>query len=396
MLYRIAFLCFATFSCTCFAAYDVSRMTLEEKVGQLLMVHVQGESAGYDAEKCICQLHVGGIIYYNWSNGLHSPEQVWQLSHDLQILAKQTRLSIPLFIAADQEGGRVARLKQGFTQFPGNAALAKTHRPELARQVAYVMGQEMRAVGVNFNLAPVIDVNNNPRNPVIGTRSFGDKPEVVITFGANALCGYTQAGVITSLKHFPGHGDVEVDSHVGLPVVNKSREELEACEFAPFAALVDKADTVMTAHILLPQIDPEACATLSKSVLGILRHDMHFKGVIITDSLVMEGVLHGGISVDRAAILALNAGCDILLLGGNQLLGDHHRELTVDDIERIHHNLVAAVESGEIDESRVDVAVERILSLKARYDLMPTAASKAALQDLINTEEHKKLAENSI
>jgi beta-N-acetylhexosaminidase len=305
-------------------------MSLEEKVGQLLMVHFHGEFANEDARSLIQDAKVGGIIYYNWSNGLSSPEQVQALSAGLQKLARESRASIPLFIAVDQEGGVVARLNNGFTVFPGNKALGMTGDPNLAEASALAMGQELQAVGVNMNFAPVVDVNINPRNPVIGIRSFSDNPETVVAFGKRALQGYNRAQIIATLKYFPGHGDVEVDSHEDLPIVNKPIEELEQVELLPFARLASSADTIMTAHILVPALDAENCSTLSEKTLSYLKTTLGFQGVIITDSLVMEGVLKKCRTVDEAAIQALNAGCDILLLGGKQLVGGHtNLELSV-------------------------------------------------------------------
>jgi beta-N-acetylhexosaminidase len=358
------------FSLSCFASHSLEQMTLEEKVGQLLLVHFNGEEANEEAKTLIQEVQVGGIIYYNWANGLHSPQQVSCLSRGLQELAKQKRYPIPLLIAVDQEGGRVTRLREGFTVSPDNGALGKSADPSLAEHSAFVRGQELRAVGINLNLAPVVDVNSNPNNPIIGSRSFGDSAEVVIAFARRALEGYRRAGVLTCLKHFPGHGDVEVDSHADLPVVNKSKEQLDIVELLPFAALAGQADTIMTAHIIVPALDSLNCATLSKNILKILREETGFQGVIVSDSLVMEGLLKNCASVEDAAVKALEAGCDLLILGGKQLVGAHQNlELTVADVQRIHHTIVEAVKSGRIAKDRVDQAVQRILTLKNRYPL---------------------------
>lgn len=380
------------FSFACFAAYpNVEMMTLEEKIGQLLMVHFNGETANEEAEVLIQKVHVGGFIYYNWANGLNSPEQVLCLSSSLQKLNDQNRIPIPLFIAVDQEGGLIARLTKGFTIFPGNKALGMANNDELAEQSAFAMGQELNAVGVNFNLSPVVDVNCNPCNPVIGIRSFGSSTDIVIPFAQKVIHGYHRAGMITSLKHFPGHGDVEVDSHQDLPLIKKSKRQLQNVELLPFKELSPLADTVMTAHVLVPSIDPINCATLSKDVLGILRDEMGFDGVIISDSLVMEGLLKNCTSIDEAAIRALNAGCDILMLGGKQLIGAHaNLELTVADVERIHQSLVNAVKGGTISEKRVDQAVRRILTLKDKHKLLPTDDKKNLAQ--VNNREHILLA----
>ncbi|MFS8563271.1 MAG: hypothetical protein LVR00_02645 [Rhabdochlamydiaceae bacterium] len=225
---------FLVLLCLCAApcfGLNSDTLSLEEKVGQLLMVHFQGEVANEDARVLIQDMKAGSIIYYNWSNGLTSPEQVKTLSEGLQKLAKANQTPIPLLIATDQEGGRVCRLTQGFTVFPGNKALAMTGDPTLAEEAAFVMGRELKAVGVNMNLAPVIDVNINPQNPVIGTRSFGDDPKIVAAFGKKALSGYRRAGIIATLKHFPGHGDTAIDSHEALPVVTKEIGELKRWSF---------------------------------------------------------------------------------------------------------------------------------------------------------------------
>lgn len=384
---------FISFSFFCFSTYSsVEMMTLEEKIGQVLVVHFNGKIANEEARTLVQKVCVGGFIYYNWANGLDSPEQVLNLSKSLQVLSSQNRMPIPLFISIDQEGGLVARLTNGFTIFPGNRALAMTGNYELAEQSAFAMGQELNAVGVNFNLSPVVDVNCNPHNPVIGIRSFGNSTDMVVPYAANAIQGYQRAGIITCLKHFPGHGDVEVDSHQDLPVINKSKQELQKVELIPFEKLSSLADTIMTAHVIIPSIDPLNCATLSKSVLDILRNEIGFKGIIISDSLVMEGLLKNCSSVDDAAIKAFNAGCDVLILGGKQLVGAHaNLELTVADVERVHTSLVNAVKAGLISETKLNEAVQRILNLKEKYNVYAFENSKD-LGLLLNTHEHNLLA----
>ncbi len=377
-------------SCLIAASCFGYSMNLEEKVGQLFVVVFRGEEVNDDAKALVQEVHVGGFIYYNWANGLTSPTQVKSLSEGLQKLAQETRLAIPLLITADQEGGLVARLTEGFTVFPGNKALGMTGEPELAKESAFAMGEELRAVGVNFNLSPVVDVNSNPRNPVIGIRSFSDSPDTVVAFGKKALEGYSESGTIACLKHFPGHGDVEVDSHHDLPIINKSIEELRRVELKPFAELASVADTIMTAHILVPALDPDNCSTLSKKTLDFLRRDLGFQGVIIADSLVMQGVLKKCGSVDEAAIQALNAGCDILLFGGKQLVDNTNTELTVTDIRSIHHSLVEAVKSGRISEKRLNQAVEKVIQLKNKYLLKPAPAPE--INRVVKTAEHEALS----
>lgn len=380
---KIVVVCLCSISC-----FGYEDLSLEEKVGQLLMVHFHGEVANEDAKALVQETKVGSIIYYNWSNGLDSPEQVRALSDGLQQLTEANRVPIPLLIAADQEGGIVARLTSGFARFPGNKALGMTGAPDLAFDAAFAMAQELQSVGVNMNLAPVVDVNCNPRNPVIGIRSFGETPEVVIAYGEKALSGYKQAQMIATLKHFPGYGDVAVDPHEDLPVVRKTMEELEAVELLPFARLASSADAIMTAHILVPAFDSENCSTLSEKTLSYLRNKIGFQGVIVADSLVMAGVLKKCRTVDEASIVALNAGCDILILGGKLLSGEQGGfELTTADIQRVARSLVDAVKCGRVSEARLNQAVDNILRLKERYlrSKPPVCA--------INSAEHQAIGE---
>ncbi len=374
--------------------YPLESMTLEEKVGQLLMVHFYGEEVNEEIKTLIETVHIGGVIYYAWANGLSSPKQVLNLSLGLQELACKTSPGIPLFIAVDQEGGLVARLTQGFTVFPGNKALGMTFDPTLAERSAFIIGQELRSVGVNFNLSPVVDINSNSRNPIIGIRSFGDSKEVVVSFAKSTLSGYKKAGIITSLKHFPGHGDVLIDSHHDLPVVRKSKGELEEIEFFPFRELAGQADTIMTAHVMLPAIDPVHCTTLSKKVVGLLREEMNFQGLIVSDSLTMDGLLKNSSSIDEAAVSALNAGCDLILFGGKQLVSSGlDFGLRVEDMQRIHQRLIQAVRSGEISMERLDEAVLRILKLKEQHQLIPTDQTQEQLMDVLKLKESQQLSQ---
>lgn len=342
-------------------AVTVDSLTLEEKVGQLLMVHVLEEQAGEEAKLLVQEAHVGGIIYFRAANGLTGPDQVYRLSKGLQSLA-----SIPLFIAIDNEGA-ITHLKKGFTYFPSNWAIGRTKNPENARLCAYSMAQQLKAVGINMNLAPVVDVNSNPLNPVIGIRAFSDRPEEVALYGQASLQGYKEAGLISCLKHFPGHGDVAVDSHRGLPVSNKSLVELESSDLYPFQRLVNQAEVIMTAHLVVPALDPHRCASLSRPILqDLLRDKMGFTGLVISDSLVMDAIQEQSSSLEEAAEHAFNAGCDILTLAG----GFTRNSVTAaSTVLRVHQALITAVKEGRISEKRVNASVARILQLKAKYGL---------------------------
>jgi beta-N-acetylhexosaminidase len=383
MIKNTLFILFCFFSLPCLALLSSKDLTLEEKVGQILIVHFHGDTLTPDANTLIKTLHVGGIIYYTWANGLTSPSQVSHLSASLQHLAK-----IPLLICTDQEGGPLNRLSQGFTLLPSNKAVGMTGNPLLAEECAFAIGQELLSVGINMNLAPVVDINSHPRNPIIGVRSFGSTPEIVTQFGEKALKGYHKAGLITSLKHFPGHGDVSVDSHEELPILNKTLEALKAHELLPFASLAKDSDTIMTAHIKVPALDPLHCATLSKPILTLLRQEVGFKGVILSDSLIMKALFTEHSSIEQIAIHAFNAGCDMLILGGKLFLeSDPHDELTLQDVVRIHQSLIQAVKQGVISEARLNEAVDRILALKSTYLLSPLHK-----KELISFSEHEDLA----
>lgn len=344
-----------------------SELSLKEKVGQLLIVHFNGAVANDQAEKLVKEAYVGGFIYYNWANQLDSSSQVHELTRSLQALAKPT--GIPLWIAVDQEGGAVNRLKKGFTIFPGNYALGQTHQSLLAGKSALAMGRELRSVGVNLNLAPVIDIYSQPLNPVIGIRSFGNDPQEVTQFGKSALKGYQEAGILAVLKHYPGHGDTTVDSHDSLPILKHSKTRLEQVELFPFNQLASKSDAIMTSHLFVPVLDPENCVTFSPAIVEeYLRHQMKFDGLILTDSLVMQGLLEVCPSIEEAAIRAFVAGHDLIVLGGKQLL-THQKgfELMPEDVIRIHHALLDAVRKGRISQERLDDSVDRILALKEKY-----------------------------
>ena len=260
----------------------------------------------------------------------------------------------------------------------------------LAMEAAFAMGEEMHAVGINKNLARIVDINNNINNPVIGNRAFGNCPKTVIDFGNEALKGFKKANIITTLKHFPGHGDTAEDSHVSLPINNKTMQRLEVMELIPFATL--QSDVIMTAHMLVPSFDKQHCSTLSFKTLNFLRQNLGFKGVIISDSLVMEGVLKKCLNVENAALQALQAGCDIILVGGHLLNGTLSLELTFNDIQRIHKGIVQSVKDDKNLESRLNDAVEKILTLKEKYLCIQHYQNMQDLDLQVNTLKHQELA----
>ena len=353
-----------------------SALTVEEQIGQLLIPYVDGETADDSTYAFLRSYQPGGIILYEFSNGLHSYKQTKDLAIGLQKQAAELNL-LPLFIAADQEGGRVARLRHGFTEFPGNAVLGKANSEELAFLSAREMGCQMLEAGVNFTFAPVVDINSNPNNPVIGTRSYGDTSELVTRLGKAASLGFSSAGVMSCLKHFPGHGDVTIDTHDALATVDKSREELEALELIPFREIGNRSPAIMTAHLRIPLLDPNRCATLSKPILtDLLRNEMGYNGLIITDSLTMGAVIEDCGNIGEAAVRAVEAGSDLLIIGGRKL-NDPNEPIHHEELLQVKQALLKAVHDGRITTERLQESVDRILKAKEEWHIGKAATTKS-------------------
>jgi beta-N-acetylhexosaminidase len=365
----------------------VAGMSTEEKVGQLFVTRVIGTKAGAGTAEAIRKYHLGGVIYF--PENLKSPAQIADLSNGLQDAARGSGGKVPLLIATDQEGGLVARLDGIITDFPGNMPLGATRSTKDARDAARVTATELRALGLNFDYAPDSDVNINPANPVIGIRSFGADPGLVSRLAGAAIDGYQKSGVAASAKHFPGHGDTDVDSHTGLPVITHSKKEWERVDAPPFrAAIRHHVDVIMTAHVVMPKLDPSRTpATLSKKILtGLLRDELHYDGVVTTDGLEMAGVRekYGDAQV---AIRAIKAGADQLLLPPN--------------LSTQYNAVLGAVKKGEISKKRLNEAVTRIVKLKASRGLFtaaPASAKKAAskVRTSANQAVARRVADHSV
>jgi beta-N-acetylhexosaminidase len=377
------------------------QMTLEEKVGQLFITYAYGETAdttnpadvaanrkawGVDnAQQLIDRYHLGGIIYYAWSNNVNNPRQIAGLSNGIQRAEAGQRVPIPALIATDQEGGIVARVGPPATQFPGNMALGAGRSTDDANQAASITGQELKALGINQDYAPVSDVNVNAQNPVIGVRSFGSDPGLVAGMASAQVDGYQGAGIAATAKHFPGHGDTDVDSHIALPTINHTRDQWEQIDKPPFQAGIDHGiDVIMTAHITVPALDPTPGlpATLSKPIMtGILRQEMHFNGVIVTDALGMGGV-SGQFGDDKVPVMALNAGVDMLLKSPDGKL----------DLQ--YNSVLDAVRNGDIPMWRINQSVARILRLKFKLGLFDNPyVDESAIDGVVGTPEHLAAAQ---
>lgn len=384
--------------------HAISNLTIDEKVGQMLMPDFRnwnGENVTEmlpEIEQLVKDYHLGGVILFR--ENVVTTEQTATLVSEYQEAAEK----FGLLMTIDQEGGIVTRLQSG-TDMPGNMALGATRSEEISRKAGKAIGEELASLGINMNFAPVMDVNNNPDNPVIGVRSFGEDPELVAKMGVAYTEGLQSAGVAATAKHFPGHGDTAVDSHLGLPEVPHDKERLKEVELYPFQKGMEAGiDAIMTAHVTFPKIDDTKAisqktgeeiaipATLSYKVLTeLMREEMGYEGVITTDAMNMKAIADHFGPVD-AAIRAVKAGTDIVLMPVG--------------LEEVAGGLLNAVNSGEISEERIEASVERILTLKIKRGIIkeetpqPIEEKIANALEVVGSEEHKQVekeaAERSI
>lgn len=336
-------------------AEQIKTMTLEEKIGQMIMAGIDGYTMNENEAKLIQEYHIGGFILFG--RNVETPEQLLALTNSLKKANASNQN--PLLLSVDEEGGRISRLPKTIKNFPTNKAIGKLNSEELSYEIGTLLAEKISAFGFNMNFAPVLDINSNPKNPVIGDRAFGSEVEIVSKLGYQTMRGISLGGVIPVIKHFPGHGDTSVDSHVGLPVVGKDLARLKSFELIPFKNAIDKgADCVMVAHILLTKIDAENPASLSPTVIDdILRLQLNFEGVVITDDMTM-GAVTKNYDLATAAIKAVNAGNDIILVA-------HKYENAL----LTFHTINKAVLDGLISEERIDQSVYRIYTLKNKYSL---------------------------
>lgn len=333
-------------------------LTVDQQVGQLVAIGFAGTTPDDHVLELIRHRHVGNVILF--ARNIQSAAQVLELTTSLQRAARDAGHPAPLLVMTDQEGGLVRRLGPDATVFPGSMALGAAGSEDLAREVAEATGRELAAQGITMNLAPVVDINSNPANPVIGVRAYGEDVGDVARLGAAAVRGYTAGGVIATLKHFPGHGDTAIDSHSALPVIAAARERLDRIELVPFARGISAgAACVLTAHVALPEVEPAGAilpASLSPTVVqGLLRGGLGFDGVAITDCLEMDAVA-AGVGMARGAVQAIRAGNDIALVS-------HRADRQGAALDAI----LAAVAQREITSERLGEAVDRVLRLKRRH-----------------------------
>ena len=318
----------------------------------MMVAGFEGTSLNGQIEDLITNHHVGGLILFE--RNFKNPQQLTQLIGDIQQLALSTPPFAPLFISVDQEGGRVSRLQSPFTRFPSPCCLGKARSESLAHRFGLALGKEMRAVGINMDYAPVLDVNTNPENPIIGARALSDEPEWAAKLGVGFIRGFQEAGVLAVGKHFPGHGDTSQDSHLTLPSVDRDSATLEQVELVPFqAAIQNGLEVIMTAHVLFNTWDAKFPATFSIPILtNLLREKLGFKGLIISDDLEMKAV-QDHITLESCPTLGTQAGIDLFLICHD-----------TDKVKAFLKQMGDDVASGKIPFTTIESSAQKIIDVK--------------------------------
>ncbi len=347
------------------ASLYVAHMSLDEELGQLIMVEYNDTSYSPDLDMMVNKLHAGGVIMYQFQM-----QTATQTAHDIGQM--QAHAKIPLLISTDEEGGIVDRLTNIDPPRPSALSVYQSGNPAYAAQQGHLVAHDLKAIGINENLAPDVDVALIPNAPDQITRTFGFTADSVIQYAGPYMQAMQSDGIIACIKHYPGLGDASTDAHFGLPVVNRTRDQLYSVELAPFKHFIqsqnklDNPGMIMPTDVLMPAIDPKMPAELSHIFMtDILRHQFGYDGVVLTDALYMQGISQTW-TMPQAAVLALNAGDDMLLgpTGADQMLD-------------MLNGLKAALQNGTLSKARVDEAATRIITLKMQYHLMPAVAPHA-------------------
>jgi beta-N-acetylhexosaminidase len=359
----------------------MSPLSLRRQIGQLLIAGFNGTQIPVELRSLAREFGLGGVILF--ARNIVEPDQVAEVAFEAARLVTE----MPVWVSVDQEGGRVARLKAPFTEWPPMATLGRSGDARLAERFARALAAELKAVGITLDYAPVLDVFTNPKNTVIGDRALAQKPDEVARLGAAIVRGLQHDGVAACGKHFPGHGDTIADSHHELPLVEHPPERLREVEFLPFKAAIEAGvATIMTAHVFVPSLDAKMPATLSKHVVtDLLRIELKYEGVILSDDLEM-GAIAASYAVPHSAVLAIDAGCDGALICS----GDHEAQWAA--LEALVH----AVEDGTLRLARVEDALTRQRRAKERFLASPVVASpppRQALRAALGRDEHRAIAE---
>jgi beta-N-acetylhexosaminidase len=361
-------------------------LAVRREIGQLLIGSLSGTTIAPEIRSLAREFQLGGVTLFK--RNIEAPEQVAELSHDLQALASE----LPLWVAVDQEGGRVARLRAPFTEWPPMATLGRSADAGLAYRFAAAMAAELKAVGITLDFAPVLDIHTNPKNPIIGDRALGEDADTVATLGAAVIRGLQENGVAACGKHFPGHGDTSVDSHQALPLIEHPPDRIRRVECVPFReAIRHDVAFMMTAHILVPSLDEQKPATLSSAIVdGMLRTELGFQGVILSDDLEMKAIADT-YTVPEAAVQAIAAGCDGVLVC-RHLPSDRSHDVDVQ--AAVLEALVHAVEDGRIPHTRAEDALARNRKAKERFLAAPVAPGRSAvLREVLGNDAHRRIAD---
>lgn len=359
----------------------MSLREIRRHVGQLAIVGFDGHEVPAEVRSLAREFDLGGVIFF--ARNVESPEQVADLSRQSQALAAE----LPLWVSVDQEGGRVARLKRPFTEWPPMITLGRSgpESDRLAERFATALAAELHAVGISLDYTPVLDVHTNPKNPVIGDRALADRAEDVARIGTIIIRTLQQAGIAACGKHFPGHGDTAADSHHELPLLDHPPDRLEAVELVPFrAAIAAGVASIMTAHILIPSLDEERPATLSPAIVdGLLKQRLGYGGLVLSDDLEMKAI-SGRYGHSDATVQAIAAGCDAVLMCAPK------PEEQMAALEAIVH----AVEKGRLPLKRIEDAMKRHRRVKERFlaGPRPKPATGAALRAILGRDEHQAVA----
>ncbi|MFR9240130.1 MAG: beta-N-acetylhexosaminidase [Clostridium baratii] len=331
----------------------ISNMSLDEKIGQLVVSGFYGTSLDENILKLIKEDKISGVILFN--RNVKDSNTLLSLNNSLKESNKNNKL--PLFISVDEEGGLVTRMPKEIKRLPTNKYIGSLNNKDLSYKVGEILGEQLSYFGFNMNFAPVLDINSNPNNPVIGNRSFGNNKDIVANLGTSTMKGIQSKNIISVVKHFPGHGDTSVDSHVNLPVVNYDINRLNSFEFVPFkTAIQNGANAVMVGHILLPKIDNKYPSSMSYEIVtNILRKDLGFDGLVVSDDMTM-GAITENYSIEEASVKSINAGVDLLLVCQKY-----------ENTENVLKALKEAVLNGTISKERLDNALYNIISTKKKY-----------------------------
>lgn len=346
----------------------ISNMSLEEKIGQLLIVGIDNEVF---SDRELYQLNtnkVGGFIFF--SRNIRDEDQFLTIVNQLKV---ENPSEIPLFLAIDEEGGMVSRLSSFYGNLPDVKSLGDLNKEEVSYEYGVNLGKRLSQLGLNLNFAPVLDINSNPDNPVIGSRSFGNTAEIVEKHGMEVFQGIESQGIISTVKHFPGHGDTSVDSHYNLPIVNKDKEELMELELRPFIkAIEEEIEMIMIAHILYSALDSETPSTMSETIMqDLLRTELGYENIIISDDMTM-GAITENYTIEVASVEFLKNGGDILLI----CHGEDNPSLVIEAIKD-------SIENDEITIDEIEEKVYRILSLKDKYSLDDDELNNVDLESIM-------------